>query len=539
MLTFLKVTGFAIIDEIQIEFNRGFNVITGETGAGKSIIINALSTLIKAKASSEMVRSNASQAEVTGHFFRGNEEYLLKRTISASGRSRAMFNDSPITLNKMDEIGNILVNIYGQNESQNLLDRANYVEMIDDILHLKDSREYLAEQVRKLREVNEKLERQKKAIEGRDNEISLLEFQIDEIERENIEKNEENQIRERLKILKDAEKIRNILASIEEGIYESDNAVHGMLQTFIALLRPFSNIEAMEGLRARFESMSFVIEDIFSEMKGMEKFLDNNPDELQKLDDKLARLYAIKDKYGKTYEDIAMYKNSALKRLSCLKNISDNIKDLENKKLLLDEEINDLAGKLSKARREGAPGIERAIIDELKLLYMKGMRFVIKFTDKVAIDESGGDDIDLLISANPGEELKPLRKIASGGEISRIMLAIKKVIGGDEERALVFDEIDSGIGGRVADMVGKRLKDLSKKHQVICITHLPQIAVYGDYHYLVEKVQGDRSTRTNIKKLSKTDRVKEIARMIGGAVITEKTIIRSEEMLQNAEKSGN
>lgn len=539
MLTFLKVTGFAIIDEIQIEFNRGFNVITGETGAGKSIIINALSTLIKAKASSEMVRSNASQAEVTGHFFRGNEEYLLKRTISASGRSRAMFNDSPVTLNKMDEIGNILVNIYGQNESQNLLDRANYVEMIDDILHLKDSREYLAEQVRKLREVNEKLERQKKAIEGRDNEISLLEFQIDEIERENIEKNEENQIRERLKILKDAEKIRNILASIEEGIYESDNAVHGMLQTFIALLRPFSNIEAMEGLRARFESMSFVIEDIFSEMKGMEKFLDNNPDELQKLDDKLARLYAIKDKYGKTYEDIAMYKNSALKRLSCLKNISDNIKDLENKKLLLDEKINDLAGKLSKARREGAPGIERAIIDELKLLYMKGMRFVIKFTDKVAIDESGGDDIDLLISANPGEELKPLRKIASGGEISRIMLAIKKVIGGDEERTLVFDEIDSGIGGRVADMVGKRLKDLSKKHQVICITHLPQIAVYGDYHYLVEKVQGDRSTRTNIKKLSKTERVKEIARMIGGAVITEKTIIRSEEMLQNAEKSGN
>ena len=539
MLTFLKVTGFAIIDEIQIEFNRGFNVITGETGAGKSIIINALSTLIKAKASSEMVRSNASQAEVTGHFFRGNEEYLLKRTISASGRSRAMFNDSPVTLNKMDEIGNILVNIYGQNESQNLLDRANYVEMIDDILHLKDSREYLAEQVRKLREVNEKLERQKKAIEGRDNEISLLEFQIDERERENIEKNEENQIRERLKILKDAEKIRNILASIEEGIYESDNAVHGMLQTFIALLRPFSNIEAMEGLRARFESMSFVIEDIFSEMKGMEKFLDNNPDELQKLDDKLARLYAIKDKYGKTYEDIAMYKNSALKRLSCLKNISDNIKDLENKKLLLDEKINDLAGKLSKARREGAPGIERAIIDELKLLYMKGMRFVIKFTDKVAIDESGGDDIDLLISANPGEELKPLRKIASGGEISRIMLAIKKVIGGDEERTLVFDEIDSGIGGRVADMVGKRLKDLSKKHQVICITHLPQIAVYGDYHYLVEKVQGDRSTRTNIKKLSKTERVKEIARMIGGAVITEKTIIRSEEMLQNAEKSGN
>ncbi len=243
MLTFLKVTGFAIIDEIQIEFNRGFNVITGETGAGKSIIINALSTLIKAKASSEMVRSDASQAEVTGHFFRGNEEYLLKRIINAGGRSRAMFNENPVTLNKMDEIGNILVNIYGQNESQNLLDRANYIEMVDDILHLKDSRTSIAEQVRELREINEKLERKKKEIEGRDNEISLLEFQIEEIERENIEKNEENQIRERLKILKDAEKIRNILTSIMEGIYEGDNAIHGMLRTFIALLKPFGNIE--------------------------------------------------------------------------------------------------------------------------------------------------------------------------------------------------------------------------------------------------------------------------------------------------------
>ncbi len=285
--------------------------------------------------------------------------------------------------------------------------------------------------------------------------------------------------------------------------------------------------------------MSFVIEDVFSEIKGMERTLDDNPDELQRLDDRLARLYAIKDKYGKTYEDVMIYKNSALERLSSLKSISDNIKDLEMKKSLLDERINDLAGRLSKARRQGSPGIEKAIIDELKLLSMKGMRFVIKFTDKGFIDESGGDDIDLLISANPGEELKPLRKIASGGEISRIMLAIKKVIGGDEERTLVFDEIDSGIGGRVADMVGKRLKDLSKKHQVICITHLPQIAVYGDCHYLVEKVQGDQSTRTNIKKLSKSERVDEIARMLGGAVITEKTIIRSEEMLQNAEKSGN
>ena len=168
---------------------------------------------------------------------------------------------------------------------------------------------------------------------------------------------------------------------------------------------------------------------------------------------------------------------------------------------------------------------------------MKGMQFRVEMMDKGIIDEDGRDDIELMISTNPGEQPKPLRKIASGGELSRIMLAIKRVIGGDEERTLVFDEIDAGIGGRVADMVGKRLKDLSKKHQVICITHLPQIAVYGDHHFLVEKIQGKQATRTMIKKISKTDRVNEIARMLGGAAITEKTILRSEEMLHNAEKS--
>lgn len=538
MFTFLKVTGFAIIDELEVEFEDGFNVITGETGAGKSIIINALSTLISAKASSEMVRSNVSHAEVTGHFFKGDREYILKRVINASGRSRALLNDNPITLNKLEELGDMLINIYGQNEFQHLLDKASYISMLDNIMSLDGERKALGEKVREVKGISGVLETKKREIEGRDKEIALLEFQVEEIEKENLREGEEGEIKERLKVLKDAEKIRNILASTAEGMYEGDNAVHGMLKSFVTLLKPLSNIETIGKLRAKIESMSFVAEDVLTEIKEMEKTLDDDQDELKRLEDRLSRLYTMKDKYGKTYEDIREYEERAKKRFAYLKSLSDDIEGLEKKEASLDKEIRQLADRLSMTRKEGIGRIEKAIIDELGFLSMKGMLFRIEITDKGIIEEDGKDDIELLISTNPGEQLKPLRKIASGGELSRIMLAIKRIIGGEEERTLIFDEIDAGIGGKVADMVGKRLKDLSGKHQVICITHLPQIAVYGDHHFLVEKVQDKHSTRTEIKKLSASERANEVARMLGGMTITEKTILRAEEMLHNAEKSG-
>ncbi len=539
MLTFLKVTGFAIIDELGIEFEDGFNVITGETGAGKSIIINALSTLINPKVSSDMVRSNTSQAEVTGHFFMANEEYILRRLINATGRSRALLNDNPVTLTRLEELGDMLINIYGQNESQHLLDKTSYISMLDAILALDGDRKVLAEKVREMKGISSILEIKKREIEGRDKEMALLEFQVEEIEQEDLKESEEDEIRERLKVLKDSEKIRNIFTSIAEGMYESDNAVHGTLKKFITLLKPLGNIEALDRLKTKIESISFAVEDALMEIKGMEKSLDDDPDELTRLENRLSRIYVLKDKYGKTYADIMQYAETARTRLAYLKELSNDVGDLEKRKTSLDDTIRELADRLSAARREGVKKIEKAIIDELAFLSMKGILFRIEITDKPTIDEDGKDDMELLISTNPGEQLKPLRKIASGGELSRIMLAIKKVIGGKEERTLIFDEIDAGIGGKVADMVGKRLKDLSEKHQVICITHLPQIAVYGDCHFLVEKVQGKNTTRTEIRKLSEKERVHEVARMLGGMVITDKTISRAEEMLQNAEKSRN
>jgi len=539
MLTFLRVKGFAIIDELQVEFEDGFNVITGETGAGKSIIINALSTLMSAKASSEMVRSNTRQAEVMGHFFKGDEEFILKRVINASGRSRGFLNDDPVTLAKLEDLGERLINIYGQNEFQDLLDKGSYIGVIDNLLSLNNERSALAVKVRELKEVSTKLEIKKREVDGRDKESALLEFQIDEIEREHIKQGEEVQIREQLKILKDAEKIKNCLLGISESLYESDGSVHTMFRTCMALLKPFSHIETIEGLKKRIESVSFDVEEILINVKEIEKTLSVDSDELQNLEDRLSRIYILKEKYGKTYEDIQSYKETAGERLLYLRTLSTDITGLENRKALLTEETRGLAEGLSAARREGAGRVEKLIISELGYLSMEGVQFTVSVADKGAIDEEGKDDIEFLISTNPGEQLKPLRKIASGGELSRIMLAIKRVIGGDEEKTLIFDEIDAGIGGRVADLVGKRLKELAKYHQVICITHLPQIAVYGDHHFLVEKYQEKDATTTGIRRLPKGERISEVARMMGGITITDLTIQKAEEMLYNAEKGIN
>ena len=536
MLTFLKVKGFAIIDELQVEFGDGFNVITGETGAGKSIIINALSTLMRAKTSVDIVRTNADHAEIIGHFFYKGDEFVLKRIISANGRSRAFVNDDPVTANKLAELGDTLINIYGQNEFQYLLNKESYVGILDNLLSLDGERFIFAGKVQALRKCEGELGAKKKEAEGREKEIALLNFQVEEIYGAGLKEGEEEHLKERLKILRDAEKIKASLNAITEGLYEGEESVHMSMKRFIGLLRPFSSINTVEKLTERIKTVSFDIEDIFTQLRDLEKELSFDPEELQRIDERLNRLYELKNKYGRSYQEIRQYETSANERLAYLKTLTTDIGDLEKLKITLEEEVQSLAEHLTKKRKEGTGPVERAIVAELGFLSMKGMLFHIAIADKGSIDESGQDDIDFMISSNPGEPLKPLRKIASGGELSRIMLAIKRIIGGDEEKTLIFDEVDAGIGGRVADLVGKRLQDLAGKHQVICITHLPQIATYADRHFLVEKIIKKGSTRTDIKSLDVLERVNELARMLGGATITEKTIQRAEEMIHHATK---
>jgi DNA repair protein RecN (Recombination protein N) len=533
MLTYLGVKGFAIIDELRIEFGEGFNVITGETGAGKSIVINALATLMNAKSAPDAVRSSSAQAEVVGHFMSGDEEYILKRVIGNSGRSRAFLNEEPITLARMEALGATLVSVYGQNEFQHLLEKDNYTGIVDNLLGLGQEREGLSEKVEELRKINAELTARKREAEGKDREMELLEFQVMEIEKKNAGENEEETLKERLKVLKGAERIGKVCEEMTDGLQGSEQSAQALLKRYSAMLRALGPIEAVEVLRKRVESVSYEIEDLLLEIRGMERTLLFDEEEMMRVEDRLSEIFRLKDKYGNSREEIEAFSRRAKERLVYLTGLTDGIDALEKDREHLAAEVDGMSSRLSERRRKGAPGIARTIVQELGFLSMKGLQFQVLITDRGYVERDGRDDVELLISTNPGEPLKPLRKIASGGELSRIMLAIKKVIGGEEEKALIFDEVDAGIGGRVADMVGRRLKDLSGTHQVLCITHLPQIAAYGDRHFLVEKQVKDGRTTTAIRELAAEERVQELARMLGGATITETTIKRAREMLQS------
>jgi DNA repair protein RecN (Recombination protein N) len=537
MLAFLHVKGFAIIDELDVEFKDGLNVITGETGAGKSIIINALSSLLNARPPSDVVRGEAEQAEIVGHCFQDGQEYILRRVIGNQGRLRAFVNDSAVTAKRLEELGDNLIHVYGQHESQQLLSKETYVSLVDRFLGIGEETAQLAERVRRLNQVNGALESGRKAAEGREKEIELLSYQLEEIERESIEEGEEERIRERLKVLKDAVRIRSILEKIVAGLYEDEQSVHAGLSTAGGMLRPFADIEWMGGLKRRLEGLSFDIEDVVGLVKEHERTLEYEPGELEGLEERLSTIFRLKEKYGKAHGGIDEFRAWAQERLDALQAAKSDVEDLEREQETLATDVDSRAARLSGMRLQGAGRIERLIMDELLFLSMKGVQFKIEITQKAAIGEDGRDEVEFLLSTNPGEPLKPLRRVASGGELSRIMLAVKKITGGDEDKTFVFDEIDAGIGGRVAEVVGRRLRELSEKHQVICITHLPQIAVYGGHHFLVEKRQEADKTQTAIRELDRHERTAEIARMLGGIAITEKTLEQAEEMLTNAQES--
>jgi DNA repair protein RecN (Recombination protein N) len=537
VLAFLSVKGFAIIDELDVEFGEGLNVITGETGAGKSIIISALSSLLNAKAPADVVRGTAHHAEVVGHCFRNGEEYILKRIISSQGRARAFVNDDSVTVKRLEEVGNLLVHIYGQNESQQLLGREAYIPIVDRFLTLDDRREALSQLVRELNQIVLRVEGGKRVAEAQGKEIELLGYQLAEIAGEKIGDGEEEQIKERLKVLRDAAKIKTALEEIGRGLYEEEQSVHARLSLCGTLLRPFSTIGRFEELRKRIEGLSFDVEDLVAGIRQQEKALEYEPDELEELEERLSTIYRLKEKYGKDHGGIKEFEAWAGNRLENLLGAKNDLNDLEKKKACLEQDAAALAAELSDARKRGAEQIEQLVMKELNFLSMKGVRFKVEVSDRGWIGEDGRDEVDFLLSANPGEPLKPLRRVASGGELSRIMLAIKKITGGEDDKTLIFDEVDAGIGGRVADVVGRRLRQLSEKHQIVCITHLPQIAVYGSHHFLVEKHQEKETTRTSIKELNGRARTQEVARMLGGMTITDTTLEQAEEMLRNAEKS--
>ena len=559
MLMELRIKNLAIIDELDITFSKGFNVLTGETGAGKSIILNAVHLLLGDKATEDLVRSSEEEASIEALFdISGNkrvkgkirekipkateageeDSLLIRRLISRSGRGRTFVNGNLATLGMLSEIGEDLLSIYGQHEHQTLQQVETHIDILDEFGGVLELREVLQNRFDEFNSVSEAVRRIREEREKRLKDRELMAFQSREIEASGMQIGEEETLREEKRILTHAKKLVGFANLAEEALYGDEGSVIGRIQTILRQGRDIVEIDpSLAPLLKGLESALIQLEEGALTLRDYSKRVEFNPVRVEEIETRLAEIDRLKRKYGSSVEEILLFKQKVDETLRSMTSDEERLTQLEQALDPLRQEVNALAERLSAERKRIALDLKRSVEKELSSLGMKKTTLDVHFSP-APLSSKGMDRVELLLSANAGEELKPLAKIASGGELSRIMLAMKRIlarVGG--RQVLIFDEVDSGIGGAVAEVIGRKLKDLSRQHQVVCVTHLPQIACFADTHHSVRKeVKGGR-TVTQVDRLEKTAVVDEIARMMGGMTVTEKTRAHAKEMIENAKKS--
>lgn len=570
MLRDLSIKNFAIIDKIHITFSEGFSVLTGETGAGKSIIINALKLILGGRISTDLIKTGEEHAEVEAFFdiipdseagkametqgLDQGEGLTVRRIIARNGKNKIFINGHLSTLHMMTRITENLVSISGQHAHQKLLRPEYHLTILDHFAGLKELRNKVSECYKKLHPLIKTLYdlKEKKGREAEEKELLL--FQEKEIARANLCIKEEIDLDHERTRLKNAEKLYGTVGKCIEGLYGSNNSVVDSVTEIGKEIERIGNIDAsLIPVAENILSAAYQLEDSVSELRSYINTLSFDQTQLEKIEERQDIIQKLKRKYGETIEDIFHTLDTIEKRLEELRTSSERIADIEEQLFEQNKMICELALQLSKKRKEGATEFCHMMQKQLESLEMRGTQFDILFeyvreypegsfhyltVDGKVIDETGCDRISFLISPNVGEKLKPLANIASGGELSRIILALKALMAGrDDVGTIIFDEVDAGIGGGVAETVGQMMKKLSKHHQqAICITHLPQIASLGDHHFKISKKVDKGRTHTDIEPLNRENRVKEIARMLGGVKISEKTIDHAKEMLCRQEK---
>lgn len=559
MLQELRIKNFAIIDELNLSFSKGLNILTGETGAGKSIILNAVHLLLGDKATEEWIRSSEEEASVEAIFdISGNAEVkerlkdkvshlqaegeenslLIRRVISRTGRGKVFINGSPATLGVLSEAGEGLLSIYGQHEHQSLQRVETHVDILDEFGTLLKLREEFQKQYQEFVSLSEEVERIRAEKERRSRERELMAFQSKEIEASKIQPGEEESLKEERGILNHAKKLMDFTHVSEETIYSEEGSAIERIQRIINQGREMIAIDPSlsQPLKA-LESTLIQLEDITLALRDYSRRVEINPMRLEEIESRLEEIDRLKRKYGSTIEEILSFKHRTEEALKSFTSDEERLSLLESRLNPLRQTVNGLARKLSNERKKVALELKKSVVKELSSLGMKKTVFEIHM-DPLPISLKGVDRVEFLISPNVGEEVKPLAKIASGGELSRMMLAMKRIlakVGG--RQVLIFDEVDSGIGGAMAEVVGKKLRELSLHHQVICVTHLPQIASFADQHHSVRKEVKAGRTLTLVDRLDKEAIVDEIARMLGGMKVTEKTKAHAKEMIENAKRS--
>jgi len=547
VLSVLHIENIAVIEQADIVFNQGFNVLTGETGAGKSIVIDAISAILGERAYRDMVRTGAAKASVRALFrqvpelpwFQENgvpyeEETLIQREIYLDGKNVCRVNGQLLSVSILRKLGLQLINIHGQRDSQQLFDEGYHLAYLDafagDEALLTDYEEKFQAVAALRREIQrltmdegEKLRR-----------MESLKFQIEEISRAQLKPGEDETLEARRKLLQNAEKLSDGLDEAVTGLYgddDSDGATALLTRAERALSRLGRFDDSLEALHTRVADLMYQVQDVAEELRDRRADFAYSGEELESIESRLDVIHRLRRKYGVSCQDILDYLAKAQKELDEIEFADDEIARLKTKLQSAEQAAWEAAFALRKARQDGAERLAARILEELRQLDMPRVQFQCQFT-QTELSPVGADAVAFYMSANVGEALKPMNKVASGGELARIMLALKNVLAQQDRVAtLIFDEVDTGVSGRAAQKVAEKLRSVARNKQVLCVTHLPQIAALADTHLLIAKGEREGRTYTTVTPLDREGRKLELARIIGGASITETTLRSAEEML--------
>ena len=557
MLKLLRISNIALIPGLELEFGAGLTLLTGETGAGKSILIDALGLLLGSRASSELIRTGEERASVeavieTDGLARFLEDHglpadgddaVVRREILASGKGRASVNGALVPVALLRELAPLLATVHGQHEPQGLLDAETHLSLLDHHAGLSEDTAAVGEAFRRLRSAEaalETLRRDRRELERR---REMLEFQAAEITKATLRPSEEEALRREKLLQANRGRLDALSAEAYALLFEDEQAV------LTRLGQAYRKIEDLAGIDPRFQAhlearqtVRAQLDDLALFLRDYRESLEVSPGRLDEIESRLALIERLKRKYGATVEEVVAFGEACREQLGRLGSPEEQEQALEQERAAGEAAFLAAASALSRERREAARDLEKKVQQELALLAMEKTRFRVAFSPEKAAGretwgEQGLESAEFLLSPNPGEELRPLARIASGGELSRIILALNSAAHLDRSgRTLIFDEVDAGIGGRVAEVVGRKLKAMAEQHQVLCVTHLPQIACFADSHHAVRKRVEKGRTFTTVVRLEPEQRVEEIARMLGGATVTEAALEHARDMVKQSLK---
>jgi len=557
MLRELRIQNFAIIDRLEIRFHEQLNVLTGETGSGKSIVVDAVDLLLGGRASSEQIRTDCDEAVLEAAFEVSREgplaaqlremdlsdgsgdELVIRRVVGRAGKSRAQVNGRLVSIGQLQQLGNGLVDIHGQHEHQSLLKPEQQLYLLDAFGKLLPRREEFHRRYLAFRKIQTELSELGTQESDRSRREDYLRFQIQEIETAHLSPGEDVRLEQERNLLANAERLAVLSEEAYQHLYAADGAIAAQLARVETAVNELARTdERMKDVSTACSEASAQLREVAGRLRDYKDGIEYDPKRLEQVEERLYGMASLKKKYAPTLEGILTFLQKAREELGALDTHEERLKSLRRAEEEARAKCADLAQQLTRERTRGARSLEKKVEQELARLKMGRTKFKIRVEPRPGAEDlepTGADLIEFLVSPNPGEELKALARIASGGELSRLMLSIKSILAGvDRVPTLIFDEVDAGIGGGVAEVVGQRLKELARHRQVLCITHLPQIASQAALHFTVEKLLSNGRAVTRIKRLEREDRVEEIARMLGGRELTPTAFQHAREMLDLA-----